>query len=161
MLSGCASTGAGSTSRTLQPKEEQVDALGLKKEYITLQKAVEIVKKVLKENKYSVTHFKCKPNRYAYISGKKSVPDPERWLFPDTHKYRAEIKITKNDQGHQYEVSAYRKIEELDWDFSPFSGIGSKIKDLFKRSPRDKKEEQKILDGIESAIARWIVFGKE
>jgi len=149
MLIGC----AGYTSRTLEIKQPQVDDSEVKtatKEQINIQKVTEIARQVLEKNDYAITYYKCKSNYYACVKAKKSVPIG--WPLPDYHRYRTEIRITKKKPGHQYKVSSYWKFEEwLDLSLLP----------SFRPYHRDKNEEQKILDGIESAIARWIVFGKE
>jgi hypothetical protein len=133
MLAGCAS------SRTFQLKQERVaDNSREKRKDIKIWKAAEIARQVLEENKYFVTHFEWEADRYACVRAKKSVT--KGWILSDSHNYRAEIKITKKDGRHHYEVSSYWKF--IPWlDLNPFGA--------FRPSRRDKKEEKKILDAIE------------
>ena len=129
MLAGCAS------SRTFQLKQERVaDNSRSRIKHIKLQKAAEIAKDVLKENKYSCTYFEYKPDHYARMKAKKYIGI----FYVGGHRYRTEIKITKKDHGHEYKVSSNRKYVPFLEFFPPF-----------RLYHRDEKEEKKILDAIE------------
>ncbi|HUS73861.1 MAG TPA: hypothetical protein VMY06_12425 [Sedimentisphaerales bacterium] len=133
MLAGCAS------SRTFQLKQERAaDNSRSRIKHIKLQRAAEIAKEVLEENNYFVTHFEWEANHYACVRSTRSVA--KGWILSDSHNYRAEIRITKKDQGHRYEVSSY-------WKYNPWLDLNPL--GAFRPYHRDEKEEKKILDCIE------------
>lgn len=134
MLSGCAS------SRTFQPKKLQVDKSRVRGEAIQFKKALETARDVLKENKYDVTYSECKSNHYARIKAKKWVG------FFSGHNYRTEIKITKTDEGHKYQVSSSRRYTEF---LDPLN--------VFRLYHRDQSEEEEILDDIGQKSDIYIV----
>jgi len=101
-----------------QLKKQRVDKSPVRTEEIKIQKAAETARQVLKENRYSITHYECKSDRYACVRASKSVPIEDVPLFSDTHEYRTEIKITRKHQRPMYNVSSYWKLEEF-MDFSP------------------------------------------
>jgi len=136
MLAGCAS------SRTFQPKKPQLDKSRVKVEAIQFQKAFETAKHILKEKNYDITYSECKSNHYGRIKAKKFAG------FLSGHRYRAEIKITKKDHGHEYKVSSSRKYVPF-LEFNPLK--------WYHPSRRDKEEEKKILDAIGQKSDIYIV----
>ena len=140
-----------------QFKEQRTDESQLKRGYVRIEEAAEAARQALKENRYSITYFKCESDHYARVRAKKQVRTNKEALFSlsDSHMYRTEIKITKKDRGPRYEVSSYWKLQKF-MDFSPFKSL--------RRSHRDEKEEEKILDDIEqkyNPTAMIILFRSE
>lgn len=114
-------------------KGRKADAAAAKKaEQIKLQKAAEIAREVLKENKYEFTYYEWKANEYVRMKAKKSVG------FLSGYHYRTEIKITRTDDEYKYDVSSSRK-----------RGKFLDLFDIFKPYHRDAEEEKKIRHAIE------------
>jgi len=133
-LTGCA------TSRTLQLKKPQPGKSRAKVESIQFTKALETARNVLKENRYDITYSECKSDHYARIKAKKYAG------FLGGYYYRTEIKITKTELGHKYQVSASRK----------YSGFIDPL-NIFRLYHRDQKEEEEILDDIGQKSDIYIV----